>query len=52
MGSLLAGLSRWVIVAVISGGDWPQFEQQLIGNLPKETDLSRWFLLPTSGTKL
>lgn len=52
MGSLLAGLSRLVIIAVISGGDWPQFEQQLIGNLPNETDLSRWFLLPTSGTKL
>ncbi|MBA3897354.1 MAG: HAD-IIB family hydrolase [Sphingomonadaceae bacterium] len=52
MGALLAGLSRWIVVAVISGGDWPQFQQQLIGNLPKGIDLSRWFLLPTSGTKL
>lgn len=52
MGVLLARLSKKVFVAVISGGDWPQFEQQLIGNLPIGIDLGRCFLLPTSGTKL
>jgi len=52
MGALLARLSAKLTVAVISGGDWPQFEQQLIGNLPAGVDLGRWFLLPTSGTKL
>ena len=52
MGALLRRLSAHVAVAVISGGDWPQFEQQLLRNLPAEIDLARWFLLPTSGTKL
>ena len=52
VGALLARLSSVAVVAVISGGDWPQFEQQLVGNLPAGIDLGRWFLLPTSGTKL
>lgn len=52
MGALLARLTRAAHVAVISGGDWPQFEAQLIGNLPAEADLSRLLAMPTSGTKL
>lgn len=52
MGGLLSRLLQVAIVAVISGGDWPQFEQQLVGNLPKGIDFTRMFLLPTSGTKL
>jgi phosphomannomutase len=52
MGALLAQLSGDLAVAVISGGDWPQFEQQLLFNLPEAIDLNGWFLLPTSGTKL
>ncbi|OYY91882.1 MAG: HAD family hydrolase [Sphingomonas sp. 28-66-16] len=52
MASLLARLTRIVTVAVISGGDWPQFDQQLVGHLPAEADLNRLILLPTSGTKL
>jgi HAD superfamily hydrolase (TIGR01484 family) len=52
MAGLLARLSSVAIVAVISGGDWPQFRQQLVGNLPTEIDLAKWFLMPTSGTKL
>ncbi|MEO6152329.1 MAG: HAD-IIB family hydrolase [Croceibacterium sp.] len=51
MGALLARLGAKVAIAVISGGDWPQFEQQLISNLPAGIDLGQWFLLPTSGTK-
>ena len=50
--ALLARLTRLAVVAVISGGDWPQFASQLVGNLPPETDLDRLFLLPASGTKL
>lgn len=50
--TLLARLTKSAVVAVISGGDWPQFEQQLIGQLPGDTDLEQLFLLPTSGTKL
>jgi len=52
MAWLLAQLTLIVTVAVISGGDWPQFKQQLVGNLPAEADLGRLILLPTSGTKL
>ena len=52
MSGLLSRLLQVAIVAVISGGDWPQFEQQLVGNLPKAIDFARLFLLPTSGTKL
>lgn len=49
---LLARLTKIAAVAIISGGDWPQFEQQLVGNLPDDTEWERLFLLPTSGTKL
>jgi phosphomannomutase len=52
MALLLARLTGVMEVAVISGGDWPQFEAQLVGQLPAETRLERLFLLPTSGTKL
>ena len=52
MAGLLARLTMTITVAVMSGGDWPQFEAQLIGRLPAECELSQLFLLPTSGTKL
>lgn len=52
MAALLARLTKIVAVAVMSGGDWPQFEAQLIGKLPADADLRALFLLPTSGTKL
>ena len=38
-------------VAVISGGDWPQFEKQLLSNLPPDERLMNLSLLPTCGTK-
>ena len=38
-------------VAVISGGDWPQFERQLLGRLPASSHLDSLLLMPTSGTK-
>jgi phosphomannomutase len=38
-------------VAVISGGDWPQFERQLLRQLPTRGQYEKLFLLPTSGTK-
>lgn len=52
MASLLERLSHLAIIAVISGGDWPQFRQQLVCNLPAGFDTGRLFLLPTCGTKL
>ena len=35
MSALLAALLEVAKVAVISGGDWPQFEKQLVSNLPQ-----------------
>jgi HAD superfamily hydrolase (TIGR01484 family) len=52
MSALLRDLLSIVKVAVISGGDWPQFEKQLISNLPGgDTNLQNLSILPTSGTK-
>lgn len=51
MAGLLRSLLRIVRVAVISGGDWPQFEKQLVSKLSKESSLKNLFLLPTCGTK-
>jgi len=39
-------------VAVISGGDWPQFEKQVANNLPDHADREKLWLMPTTGTKL
>jgi HAD superfamily hydrolase (TIGR01484 family) len=52
MAQLLAQLLRIAPVAVISGGDWPQFEKQLVAHMPAGADLSRFLLMPTTGTKL
>lgn len=51
MSTLLRDLLRIVKVAVISGGDWPQFEKQLVSNLPRDANLKNLSLLPTCGTK-
>jgi HAD superfamily hydrolase (TIGR01484 family) len=51
MATLLGALLGLVNVAVISGGNWPQFEQQVLGQLPKDGRLQRLSLLPTCGTK-
>ena len=51
MGRLFVELLDMRSVAVISGGDWPQFEQQLLGQLTPSDSFSKLFLLPTSGTK-
>jgi hypothetical protein len=51
MAALLHDLLGIVKVAVISGGDWPQFEKQLLFNLPRDDRLLNLSLLPTSGTK-
>jgi HAD superfamily hydrolase (TIGR01484 family) len=51
MARLLHDLLGVVKVAVISGGDWPQFEKQLLSNLPHDARLENLSLLPTCGTK-
>ncbi len=52
MSGLLHDLLGVVKVAVISGGGWPQFEKQLVSNLPHDKLLENLSLLPTCGTKL
>ena len=51
MSRLLHDLLGIVKVAVISGGDWPQFEKQLLSNLSHDERLMNLSLLPTCGTK-
>lgn len=51
MATLLAGLLTVAKVAVISGGDWPQFDKQLVSNLPEGQRMENLLLLPTCGTK-
>lgn len=52
MGGILAGLSKVADVCIISGGDWPQFVKQVVSRLPAETDRARFWIMPTTGTKL
>lgn len=52
MGEALAELLGVAHVAVISGGDWPQFDKQVASRLPEGADRSRLWLMPTTGTKL
>lgn len=51
MSALLRDLLGIVKVAVISGGNWPQFEKQLVSKLPADANLNNLSLLPTCGTK-
>ena len=51
MAILLSALLGLVRVAVISGGNWPQFQMQLLSKLPRDAKLKNLSLLPTCGTK-
>jgi HAD superfamily hydrolase (TIGR01484 family) len=51
MAALLSALLDVVQVAVISGGDFPQFQTQLVGHLPASGNLARLSILPTCGTR-
>jgi phosphomannomutase len=51
MSGLLGALLGVVRVAVISGGAFPQFQTQLVANLPATGNLARLSLLPTCGTR-
>ena len=52
MGEALADLLGVAHVAIISGGDWPQFEKQVASRLPERADRTKLWLMPTTGTKL
>ena len=51
MATLLSTLLGIVKVAVISGGNWPQFGKQLLSNLAQDDHLKNLSILPTCGTK-
>jgi phosphomannomutase len=51
MSGLLCDLLGILKVAVISGGDWRQFEEQVLRHLPQDQRLANLSLLPTCGTK-
>jgi phosphomannomutase len=51
MSGLLRDLLAIVKVAVISGGDWRQFEKQVLSHLPHDGSLVNLSILPTCGTK-
>jgi phosphomannomutase len=55
LGSEMAGLLHELLgvmkVAVISGGMWSQFQEQLLANLPTDGRLKDLSLLPTCGTQ-
>lgn len=51
MSTLIDNLLGVVKVAVISGGDWNQFEKQVLGHLTHDDLLRNLSLLPTCGTK-
>lgn len=51
MAKLLNDLLEVASVAIISGGDWPQFQKQVLNQLPETADVSKLSILPTCGTK-
>ena len=48
----IADLLDVCLVDIISGGDWPQFEKQVVSRLPERARLDNLFIQPTTGTKL
>ena len=51
MAQLLSRLMTVAQVAIISGGDWPQFDKQVVQRLPQGQTFENLLLLPTCGTK-
>jgi HAD superfamily hydrolase (TIGR01484 family) len=51
MGELLADLLVKYEVCIISGGQFGQFDTQVLHYLPKRADLTRLHLMPTCGTR-
>jgi phosphomannomutase len=52
MAGRLAKLLTVAKVAVISGGDWPQFEKQVVSQMPTDALVDGLFIMPTTGTKM
>ena len=52
MADLLGQLTLVAMVDIISGGDWPQFEKQVVSRMPASANLDNFIIQPTTGTKL
>ena len=52
MSALIHDLLSIVKVAVISGGDWLQFEKQVLSGLPHDNSLANLSILPTTRYKV
>ncbi|WP_118857247.1 HAD-IIB family hydrolase [Sphingomonas mesophila] len=52
MAGALAQLLEVRQVAIVSGGDWPQFDKQVAGRLPAKAAKRNLWLMPTTGAKL
>ena len=52
MAALFKDLLDVAKVSVISGGDWPQFDTQVVQRIPAGAKLENLFLMPTTGSKL
>src|SRR5664279_6511820 len=51
MAALINSLLDILKVAVISGGNWPQFQKQVLAHLASDNRLKNLSLLPTCGTQ-
>lgn len=51
MSLLLKNLLDVALVSIISGGDWPQFQKQVLNKLSENAELQKLTILPTCGTK-
>jgi HAD superfamily hydrolase (TIGR01484 family) len=51
MATLLSGLLAVAKVAIISGGNWPQFQQQVLSHMSLDPHLKQLSILPTCGTQ-
>ncbi len=51
MAALMNKLLSFIKVAVISGGNWPQFQKQVLAHLTSDERLKNLSLLPTCGTQ-
>lgn len=51
MSTLFSKLLEVSKVAIISGGDWPQFQKQVLKQLQDTAQLKKLTILPTCGTK-
>jgi phosphomannomutase len=51
MVTVLTALLNVAKVAIISGGDWPQFEKQVLAEIGEIKQLKNLYILPTCGAK-